>query len=240
MSEYEIKGVLFDKNGTLINFDKTWFPIYNTVASEMAKGDMEKVIPMLSAIGIDYDDEICTAGSLSTIGDAFMIMQVWGDILGDNNHYEMEQYFNSRASQLLPETLVEITNTRNVFEQLKDMDIAVGIATCSSTAVLDASLDTMELGDDNEIFKCAYDSGYGQKPERGMVDGFADFNHIDNDQVMVVGDNLSDMAMALNADAGACVGVLSGNGNTDDLVDANCIVDTIDDIAELIEQEYSI
>ena len=66
-------------------------------------------------------------------------------------------------------------------------------------------------------FLAGYDSGHGVKPEAGMVLAFCQQTGLSCEEVVVVGDNRHDIEMGRNAQAGLCVGVLTGTSERSDL-----------------------
>ena len=106
----------------------------------------------------------------------------------------------------------------------------LGLATNDSTGGLEASLaqhDVLGLFD----FKAGCDSGFGTKPEPGMVFGFCAAAGIAPGEVAVVGDAVHDLAMGRAAGAGLNVGVLGGTSAREDLAPfADVIVGSIGDL----------
>jgi len=76
-----------------------------------------------------------------------------------------------------------------------------------------------------------YDSGFGTKPEPGMVLGFYAATGLSPVQVAVVGDNNHDLHMGRNAGVGLTVGVLTGTGSRETLTAASDYC--LNDITEL-------
>ena len=94
------------------------------------------------------------------------------------------------------------------------------------------------MTDDGEVelqgfmsFVCGYDSGYGEKPGRGMVDAFCASTGLSVSDVAVVGDTPHDLNMGRAAGAGLVIGVLSGASPRGSLVELADHVLT--DISEL-------
>lgn len=49
-----IKGILFDKDGTLVDFQATWFAIGDLLALQAAGGDRGKADALMAAAGYDF------------------------------------------------------------------------------------------------------------------------------------------------------------------------------------------
>ena len=48
-----IAAILFDKDGTLLDFEATWGPLYRVLAVDLAGGDAARATAMLAAGGLD-------------------------------------------------------------------------------------------------------------------------------------------------------------------------------------------
>jgi phosphoglycolate phosphatase len=80
-------------------------------------------------------------------------------------------------------------------------------------------------------YVAGYDSGFGTKPEPGMVLGFCAATGLDPTEIAVVGDNNHDLHMGRNAKAGVTVAVLTGTGSRESLAAASDYC--LNDITEL-------
>ena len=237
-NSYSIKAVLFDKDGTLIDCNGAWFPIYMEIAKQLTNNNIEKTRELIEAGGGDFYNKTLLSGSVLSAGTTTEICETWAKVLVDINPEQIEQCYNKVSSELLPKYMVEIVNTKSLFDELSQMGIKVGIATMDSVSGLNIFMEKAGLAGKDNIFKAGFDSGYGQKPDAGMVNAFAEYCQIDNDQIMMVGDNNHDIHMGINAKCGASVGVLSGNSTADDLPQASDIIDHIGHIPQLIKTKY--
>jgi phosphoglycolate phosphatase len=104
------------------------------------------------------------------------------------------------------------------------------VATADSQQGIINTLQAFEVLEEFD-FLAGYDSGHGVKPEPGMVHAFCRQTGLSSEQVVVVGDNRHDIEMGRNANAGLCVGVLTG---TSERADLEAIADIVlDDISQL-------
>ena len=107
------------------------------------------------------------------------------------------------ARQRFDEDSGEARTVRPRFPDGSTMDSEALARHTVSSLDIDAHLD----------FVCGYDSGFGTKPEPGMVEAFCARLSMRPAEVLVVGDTLRDLHMGRAAGAGLVVGVLSGAGN---------------------------
>ena len=125
----------------------------------------------------------------------------------------------------------------SVILSLKDSGLTLGIATSDSASGAQATLCPFNVLDQFD-FIAGYDSGFGVKPEPGMVFAFCRATGSPASAVMVVGDSRHDLEMGRQAGAGLGIGVLTGSSRRTDLADlADHVVDSIADISGLLGLE---
>ena len=225
-----IKGLLFDKDGTLLDFNATWPPIYDRVAMELAAGDAALARRLLEHGGRDPLSGRYRAGSLLAQGNTQEIAEVWGPLLpGWPSDVLIE-----RMDRLFAEEGVEasapVLDLAAFFARLKARGLKLGVATSDNERAAKAILErfqSLHLLD----FLAGYDSGHGVKPTPGMVQGFCQAAGLAPAEVAMVGDNRHDMEMGRRAGCGACIGVLTGTSAAADLKPLATVV--LDSIAAL-------
>ena len=217
-----IKAILFDKDGTLLDFHATWMPAYRSAATAVSRGAgrPELADELLSLGGYDHATGRCTPGQVLASGANRDIARLWAQACGIDDDAallaRMEEIFAREAAG----RAVPVGDLAALFTRLIARGLRLGIATMDSEALAEATVSRLEIGAFLS-FVCGYDSGFGVKPGPGMVRAFCDRLAIEPAEVAVVGDTLHDLHMGRAAGAGLVVGVLSGTGSRE-LFEPHC------------------
>jgi len=227
------RGIVFDKDGTLLDFNRTWLPIYLYAAQEFADGDAGLAESLLTQHGFDRGKNRFIGGSLLAAGNNQQIANAWAVQIDKPNQVEtisrqLHQIFNDQgAIQATP-----VRQLADTLRQLKQSGRKLGVATADSHQGIINTLQAFDVLHEFD-FLAGYDSGHGVKPEAGMVLAFCEQMALAVESIVVVGDNRHDIEMGRNANAGLCVGVLTGTSTRSELESIADIV--IDDISSLVE-----
>lgn len=228
------KGIVFDKDGTLIDFHTTWLPTYFYASLELAKGKQTLANELLTQHGFDADTQRIIGGSLLAAGNNREIAEAWSKQLPDMSTDAECETLANRLHDLFAEqgriNTSAVPDLKPVLLQLKQSGLKLGVATADSYDGILNTLGTFDVIKDFD-FLCGYDSGHGTKPEAGMVLAFCQSQSLNPAEVVVVGDNSHDIEMGRNAKAGLCVGVLTGTSTRNELEKIADIV--LNDIREL-------
>ncbi len=229
------KGIVFDKDGTLIDFNPTWLPVYRYAALEVTNNDAQLARKLLAEHGYDYSTGRFIGGSLLAAGTNHEIARAWAEYLPDVDDEVKLESLSVRLNQIFQHqgalNTTPVRSLQTTIRTLKQAGLKLGVATSDSYQGIHNTLEPFDVISEFD-FLCGYDSGYGVKPEPGMVLAFCQAMSLTPAEVIVVGDNRHDMEMGKNAQAGLCVGVLTGASTRDDLEELADIV--FEDIAGLI------
>jgi phosphoglycolate phosphatase len=206
----EIRAVLFDKDGTLFDFNATWMPIFRETASEVAGGDAALALRLLVESGYDPVKGRLDPGSPLAAGTNAEIAEIWARLLeGRGDAAVLTRRFDAHFARSIEIRPTPVTDLAELFGRLKAKGLKIGVATMDSHAAAKAAIDAFELVGLVD-FACGYDSGHGHKPGPGMVEAFCRAVELPAAAIAVVGDTPHDMHMARAAGAGLAIGVLTG------------------------------
>ena len=229
-----IKAILFDKDGTLVDFEATWGAVNQKAGLLAAGGDVNLARDILDRCGVDPLTGKTRAESPLAIAAADEIAEAMiaaGSrliklALVDGLHV----LFAEAARQAVP-----LTDLRALFAALKSQGLKLGIASSDSAEAVAETITTLGL-EEWVDFQCGYDSGFGPKPEPGMILGFCAALHLAPNQIAMVGDSTHDLAMGRAAGAGLTIGVLSGTGSKATLEPlADVLITSIADLPALFD-----
>ncbi len=231
-----IKGVLFDKDGTLLDYFETWMPVNRELSLAVADGDEALAQRLLVAIGYDPKEGHVRSGSVLAAGNPDEFAAAWLPHLPGRSMAELATMINEIFIEGGRRYAVAVVGLDNVIAGLKARGLCLGVATSDSAAGARASLSHFDVLDHLD-FLAGFDSGYPPKPDPGLVLGFCAATGLATDEVAMVGDNLHDLAMGRAARAGLVVGVLTGTSGRGDLEHhADHVLDSIVELEGLLER----
>ncbi|QCO56365.1 HAD family hydrolase [Pseudorhodobacter turbinis] len=220
-----IDGVVFDKDGTLFDFRKSWGAWTERLLLQIAVDDAHADM-LATAIGYDRFARDFQPDSPVIAATATDIATVLLPLLPGQSLTGLEDLLNAQAQDAVMAPAVPL---RAVLEGLRDRGLKLGLATNDTERPARAHLTAhgvLDLFD----FIAGHDSGHGAKPGPGMCLAFARQTGVDPARAIMVGDSVHDL-VAGRAAGMRCVGVLTGIADTAELAPYADVV--LPDIASL-------
>jgi len=211
-----IKGILFDKDGTLVDFQATWHAIGDAMALEAADGNRMHADALMDAAGYDASGEKFRADSVFAAGTNADIVALWHPGLTDGQRLAMIDRFDSFCAIEGAAKAVALPGVLQAIKELHLTGIKLGIATNDSTAGAERTLLALGVA---QMFTAAfgYDAVAKPKPAPDSVIAFCDLTGLKPSEIAMVGDNRHDLELGRAGGVGLNVGVLSGTGTRESL-----------------------
>lgn len=214
----KIRGILFDKDGTLIDFQRTWMPAYRAGLELLSTWSDDESLSerCLEETGYDRQSGKVRANSALASHANDDIAEQWLCLSGLPGNPEARKQIVAVMETYAATKPEPIFDVAALFDDLASRDFHLGVATMDGEWVARSSLSALHA--DHEVsFFAGWDSGHGKKPDPGMALAFCAATGLEPGEIMVIGDSLHDLHMGRNAGAGLVVGVRSGVGRNDEL-----------------------
>ena len=205
-----IKGILFDKDGTLIEVNGTWIPVYKAMLSDVFGHSMGEIVEFLEKAGYDQATNHIQAGSVMAHGTTRELVALWWpDLNADQQRQRVHLIDNDLAPKALS-YVKPLMDLQPVFDELHAMGLVLGVGTNDSEASGTAHMKHLKVHHYFDVVIGA-DSVDVPKPSGQMIKRFAKVTGLKPAEIAMVGDNTHDIDEARAGGAGLAIGVLSGN-----------------------------
>ena len=225
----KIQGILFDKDGTLLDVNATWVPIYREALKQLFGLD-DAAEAKMEVAGYDRATGKLKAGSPLAGGTNREIAAIWWPQLSGAALDAHLESLEQRFAEMVRHKLVPLMPLEPILSDLRAMGFKLGVATNDShfsARAHMAEVGVIEHFDDI----IAADTVAVAKPAGNMIRKFAAMTGLPAAAIAMVGDNHHDMEEARNGGAGLAIAVLSGNAGREDI--AHLADYTIDSVADL-------
>lgn len=211
-----IRGILFDKDGTLIDFDATWFAVGEALALKAAEGDEARARRLLESVGCDFPARRFKADSVFAAGSNADIVAAWYPDLAIDERAEKLREFDAFSAVYGSQRPVPLNGVADAVRVLHAAGLRLGIATNDSTAGAEGTVLALGIAQHFAAIY-GYDAVAAPKPAPDTVQAFCDLTGLRASEIAVVGDNRHDLEMGRAGGVGLTVGVLSGTGTRERL-----------------------
>lgn len=238
----DIQGILFDKDGTLLEFEKTWRPIANMVVEELLqKYHLEEGFreQLEESIGL-FHDRIDPNGSLSSGTNREVALDFFRVLLQGGVKGLDEQDFISSSTAIFNKIagsmpFYAIPGVLPLLLTLREAGVKIGLSTADS--VENATLFLEKSGLLPYVDYIGADDGIVEpKPAPEYMERFCQQYGLSPSQVVVIGDTLVDMNFGKASAAGLIIGVLSGTGDRELLSSHTRLI--LDDVTKLFKDNH--
>jgi phosphoglycolate phosphatase-like HAD superfamily hydrolase len=236
LKNFNAEAIIFDKDGTLIDFDFMW----GTWTLQLAER-------LQSVTGLDGRQALCESYGYDIARKKIlpdgkltctpmwrmreMMIEV-GQLLGLS---EASARCAVDEAWFVPDpvTLAKpFTDVHQLFSNIQQRGIKIAIATTDDRGPTEAMIRAFGVTGLVDTMVCA-DDGIKAKPAPDMVTTICSRLNVDPGKSIVVGDTVADLRMARSAGTGRVIGVLSGVGSLENLTPlADILIDTVDTLQE--------
>lgn len=206
-----IHGLVFDKDGTLFDFRKSWGAWVTALLADLT-ADAALRARLAQAIGFDPVAGDFAPHSPVIAATAPEIAEVMLPHLPGHDGTALVARMNRLAASA---PMAEAVPLRPLFAGLRARGLRIGLATNDTEQPARQHLRSHGIEQDFD-FVAGYDSGFGPKPAPGQLLGFVRATGLAPGRVAMVGDSRHDMA-AGRAAGMVCVAVLTGIAGADEL-----------------------
>jgi phosphoglycolate phosphatase len=203
-----IRAILFDKDGTLVDFQRSFGPAVQEVMQHLADGDRSAYDRLVAASRFVEAGQRFLPDSPLIAEPTSVYGALWAKALARPASAEFFVEIDRLLCDATTRHLAAIGDPKALLNVLAARGYRLGMLT--NDAEITARAHIRRLGLDEVLeFVAGYDSGFGAKPDPGPVLAFAKAVGVPASEVAVVGDSVHDLAAARAAGAVA-IGVLTG------------------------------
>ena len=226
--------VVFDKDGTLIDFQAMWGGWVRTLAEDLTRSTGFEVSGLLfDLLGVDRTSGLVHSHGLLAATPMARIREVVVDAVASVGLGQSGAEAAVAAAWRAPDPVElahPLTNLPALFGALEARGITITIATSDNREPTERTLASLGIADRVAGLVCA-DDGLLVKPAPDGVLHLCAVVRISPDRTAVVGDSPVDLAMGHAAGVRRVIAVLTGVGDRASLASADIILESVVDLA---------
>ncbi|MCK0150653.1 HAD family hydrolase [Marivita sp. S6314] len=210
----DIAALLFDKDGTLFDFEATWSAWAARLVLQLAEGDVTRATRLAAVIGFDLPTTTFARDSVAIAGTPDDLAKALAAEMPGMSQAEVLHSINHQAAQA---PMAEAVPLKPLLDRFASNALRLGVATNDAEHPAFAHLDTAGIRDFFD-FVVGSDSGFGAKPGTGQLLAFCERVSVAPEQTVMVGDSTHDLVAGRNAGMWTAA-VLTGIANHEELCD---------------------
>lgn len=228
---------IFDKDGTLICFHAMWRPWLDGLVQRIeASTGFPFADSLLSMFGFDRKRDKFEAGLLAegTMEQCrAATQQLLAASLGEEKAEKVVASCWSDCDTSSPENLRVTCDVVRLLTSLKSRGVKVAMCTSDSRVGACGAVDQLGVAHLFDVIVAGGDAGSKPKPDPHNALMICRKLGVAPDNAVMVGDTRADTEMGKSAGLGLTVGVLSGIGNQSDLIKADVILKSVEQLFKL-------
>jgi len=225
--------VVFDKDGTLIDFHAMWGGWARELGTRLEATARRPVAPdVFATIGFDPTTGRVAAGGPLAAATMAGIQDVVEAVLRRWCPSVAAARRATEAAWFVPDPVAlarPLADLPALFSGVRAGGRRIAVVTTDDRAPTDATLRALGVREAVAAMVCG-DDGFPMKPAPDAVFALCQALQTEPGRVAVVGDSPADLAMARAAGVGRAVGVLSGVGTAADLAGADAVLRSIGEL----------
>ena len=207
-----IRGILFDKDGTLLDFQASWGSWAVDLVDHLTRQCPDQRARLLKHLDVDAEARLVGSNSVIVAGTPVDIVQTLTSFFPDREQNDLIDEIVALSANVRP---VPVGGLRDTLVRLRAAGTRLGVATNDAEGIARRQLDELGIADLFD-YVVGFDSGHGSKPGPGMCIGFAKAVDVAPEACVMVGDSLHDLKAGRSAGM-TTVAVLTGVAKRDEL-----------------------
>jgi len=199
-----VDAIIFDKDGTLMDFDSFWLNITHAALKEMLKKLRAEHVPteaLLTALGVQDNhtevDGVLCYGTYRQMGDVlFTVLHEHGCVctLEEVRELTVEAYHNNISAGIAEAACSDI---HSVLQKLRDCGLTLAVVTTDDPYVTKKCLQTLEIASYFDVVY-THDGILPPKPDPFCIFDFCKKTGFAPEEIVMVGDTMTDIRFAAN------------------------------------------
>lgn len=239
-SSYDISCIVFDKDGTLIDFNLTlgkrtadWI---QAMVARVNKDD-GLAAEISRTIGYDWiNEQVLPDGPIAVTTAQKLIALASGELYKQGLPWHeaertaVETILPTLGADFQEGEIVPLGEVLRTFQRLKGAGLLIAVATGDDRKPTIETLEALGITALVDAIVCG-DDDWPEKPDPAVLQGIARELGIDPGQMLMVGDTVNDMLAGRNAGVAGCIGITGSIGNPTQLAEyADVLLERIDQI----------
>ena len=197
------KVIIFDKDGTLLDFDKFWLGVSDAAIADILKeakcdASIEEIYNSMGVYnGITDISGILARGTYEQMGEAiYGVLEKHNCLLGKEEvtKITVEAYHkNFNHGKVIP----TCENLKEMLNSLLNLGIKLAVVTTDDSYFTEKCLNELGVKDCFDILLCN-DGEFPHKPDPYGIELIKKHFGVTNDEILMVGDTITDMQFAKN------------------------------------------